>query len=476
MSDQKGSDDKVSPSDHKGSDKANQNQSGPTPGDNTESTETPPRTTPAGSSTGARSDSQISGPPRATGTGQPHSGGNGPSRPGGKDRARSGGKGLGLLAVLALLVALIALIAAGWLWYRGQQRLAAFNDRVDTVEVALESSVQDVVLPRLSQLQGRIESQASTNASQRETLATMQERLEATRLELSGLLQRLEGGDRRWQLLQIEDLLLTANRRLQLYNAPSDARAALKLANEAIANLNDPRLFKVRSRIVNGIAALNALPDPDVEGLALSLNAFIDQVPALPLASDVPDEYQSESGQAASDQAGGADIDLSSGWRHFLDSVGNALQQMVTIRRADGTQRALLPPDQVYFLRQNLLLKLQGARLALLNGNSEVYRASLASAVDWLQQYYVTDDPAVAAMIDRLNQMQNVKLDWQAPDISGSLIALRNYMRARGQEEPAGSESAANRNQPGETPAALSDQGDVGADSEATAPSGQGSE
>src|SRR5699024_520461 len=116
-------------------------------------------------------------------------------------------------------------------------------------------------------------------------------------------------------------------------------------------------------------------------------------------------------------------IDVSAGWQHFVDSVGTALHSMVTVRRADGTQAALLPPDQVYFLTQNLMLELRAARLALLEGNSTLYRDSLSTAVGWLQQYFDTGAPAVKTMIDRLGQMQNVKLDWQAPDISGSLAA-----------------------------------------------------
>src|SRR5699024_1753137 len=81
-------------------------------------------------------------------------------------------------------------------------------------------------------------------------------------------------------------------------------------------------------------------------------------------------------------------------------------------------------------------------RLALLEGNSTLYRESLSTAVEWLQQYFDGNNTAVKAMIDRLGQMQNVKLDWQAPDISGSLAALREYMQARSAENRAGQQQA----------------------------------
>src|SRR5699024_10084555 len=176
---------------------------------------------------------------------------------------------------------------------------------------------------------------------------------------------------------------------------------------------------------------------PDIGGLAMTLSAFVDQVPELPLASDMKTSYEPEeeaSTEAEETDTGDAGDEQASGWQRFKDTVGSAMQDMVTIRRSDGTQPALLPPDQVYFLRQNLMLELRAARLAVLEGETEQYRSSLKSAIEWLQEYYATEQSAVEAMLEQLKRMRNVELEWQAPVISGSLEALRDYIDARSEE------------------------------------------
>src|SRR5699024_6229017 len=100
---------------------------------------------------------------------------------------------------------------------------------------------------------------------------------------------------------------------------------------------------------------------------------------------------------ATGDESG---IDWTNGWHRFVRSVENAVRSMATIRRADGTQPALLPPDQVYFLTQNLMLELRAARVALLQGDTTLYRHSLTSATAWLKQYFDGNDSAVQAMLD----------------------------------------------------------------------------
>src|SRR5699024_579 len=350
----------------------------------------------------------------------------------------SGAGRLGVIvAVIALVIAIIALLGAAWVWQTDMKRMVDVNNRMATlqndvannVRERIESDINSSVKPQLSQLKSKLGQVADANDQQSKSVKQLRQQLNTTRTQMADLSQRLQGSTRRWQLNEIEHLLITANRRLQLYRAPDQARQALKLASQSIARINDPRLFDVRKEIIDEMAALDALPSPDIDGMAMTLTAFSKRVPDLPLASDVPDNFKPE---ASTDDDG---IDFDSGWKHFVDSVGTALQSMATIRRTDGTQPALLPADQVYFLTQNLMLELRSARLALLQGNNTQYRASLPTAIKWLQQYFDTDANSVSSMIEQLGQMQNIKLDWQPPDISASLVGLREYTHKRSKEK-----------------------------------------
>lgn len=373
--------------------------------------------------------------------------GNGPSRAasgGGQGEGKSGAIGL-VIAVVALVIALLAAAGAGWLWYRSQSTAAELSSRVNTVEKGMQANVQKVVMPRLSDMKEHIQS-LSSNVSglsdrldqRQKQVKQLQSQIRHVQTQNTQLADRLDGTHQRFIEQRIEALLVAANQRLRLYNDPVTAQQALKLADQAIQQAGDPRLYPVRRDIADEIAALKALPNPDVEGLSLKLSNLVKQVPTLPLATNVPSEYHNSqsnkgnAGDAKTDASSNAlsSIDVSRGWHHFVDSLGGALSSMVTVRRANGTQNApaLMAPDQAYFLTQNLQLQLRSAQLELLSRDTQAYQDSLSSAHDWIKQYFDNDASSVKAVLDTFNELSNVKLDWQAPDISASLSTLRSLM------------------------------------------------
>lgn len=363
-----------------------------------------------------------------------------------------------IIAVVALILALLAAVAAGVLWYRGQQRLAELDSRVNTVEKGLQKNVQKVVMPKLADMRDnmqqqsqRIDQLAGTLDQRQQQINQLEQSLQHVQARNNQLSDQLGGNHERFVEQRIALLLEAANQRLQVERDPEGARRALELADEAIQRAGDPQLHSVRAKIADEIAALKALPNTDVEGLSLRLANVISQIPKLPLDSNVPSSYQNQrSGESSSEgssqsqgQDGGfAGIRLSQKWHQFVDSVGNALTRMVTIRRANGTENApaLMAPDQAFFLTQNLQLQLRVARLALLDGNTQSYHDAIDEARGWIKRYFDTNNSQVASVLDELGQLSHVKLDWQAPDLSASLKTLRRIM-ARNQQaggEPSG--------------------------------------
>lgn len=369
-----------------------------------------------------------------TGAGE-QSGDNGRTNNKARKRKRGDrGRGGRVIGLLALLIALIALFAVLFLGYRGHQRLQTMEQRVAATQQTVENiraAAGDRVAELEAQLQSRLGRLANRLEQRDNAVSQLRQQLEQLRTQVAELSQLIQGGNRRWQLLQLERLLLTANRELQLEHNARGALQALKIVSQRLGQMNDPRLTDVRKKVINAIAELKALPNPDIQGLALKLAELSERVSEFPLASDIPDDY---SGGGSGDTDGGSGQASVPAWRHFLDSVTDALQGMFTIRRSGGDRIPLMPPEQAYFLRQNLQLKLQAARLALLQHNPRIYRASLSAAREWLQTYFDTSDPAVAAAIETLGHMQKVRIAWEAPDISGSLVALRAYLEQTGND------------------------------------------
>lgn len=360
-----------------------------------------------------------------------------------------GRRGAMVVAILALLLALLAIAAVVALGYLGHRRVDSLGQRVATAEQTVETTTQDVILPKISDLNARLDKLNNRIEQHGGALSRLRKDLHQTQRQLTKLTDRVMGGHRRWKLLELEDLLLAANRQLQLEHDPRGAKKALQIVSRQLAKLNDPRLFDIRRKVINEIAVLEAIPNPDIEGLVLKLTSLIERVDQFPLAASVPDEYhEHDNGHTG---ANARDVPA---WKHFLTSIREALEGMLAIRHSGtGPITPLMPPDQIFFLRQNLKLKLQAAKLALLRRNPQTYQASLAHARKWLREFFDTEDPAVAAAIEQLGQMAKVPIGWETPDITGSLTALRKFLdktrEPLGASSGGGNQASANQNHGG---------------------------
>jgi uncharacterized protein HemX len=121
-----------------------------------------------------------------------------------------------------------------------------------------------------------------------------------------------------------------------------------------------------------------------------------------------------------------------------LASLKNAMSDVVSVRRSDDAVTPLLPPDAAYFLRTNLTLQLQIARLAMLRGEQSLYEQSLDDAAQWLVEYYDTERPAVGSALDTIGELRNARFVAAQPDISSSLLLLRRYMALQARDRESG--------------------------------------
>jgi uroporphyrin-3 C-methyltransferase len=107
------------------------------------------------------------------------------------------------------------------------------------------------------------------------------------------------------------------------------------------------------------------------------------------------------------------------------------MKQLVRIENTGKDEIPLLPPDQEFFLRENLKLRLLSARLALLSRDENSYRQELKTAQLWTARYF--DGKAIqgARMLAELNKLASSNIIVKLPDISPSLQAVRNYRLTR---------------------------------------------
>ena len=336
-------------------------------------------------------------------------------------RAGSAGLWLALLDLLALL----ALGAAGFLAFQAlqgqgqaqEQRLETQRERISDLELAGQGREQ-----WRSQANSRLnetESQLQRLQRRQEHLSARQDGAESA---ISDLSERVKGGQNAWQRAEVEHLLLIANDRLQLSRDLDGATLALRLANERIAILSDPAYLPVREAIAGEISRLDAVPRVDLQAVALKLGSLAEQVQALPVRESGRGIFRAEA--ARSRQA------AEQRWyEQAWVAVQEAIASLVTVRRDVERREPLLPPDQEFYLRQNLRLQLESARLAALDRDAASYNAALRQAESWLQTYFDSERAGARASLRTLRELQGQTLKPALPDISGSLRALRAVER-----------------------------------------------
>ena len=100
---------------------------------------------------------------------------------------------------------------------------------------------------------------------------------------------------------------------------------------------------------------------------------------------------------------------------------------MVRLERIDRPEPPLLPPEQEFFLRENLKLRLLTARIALLQHDEASYRADLQTAEQWLRNYFDLRHRATQAALVNIQQLSSSNIVIELPDISESLGLLNRY-------------------------------------------------
>ncbi|MCP4301054.1 MAG: hypothetical protein GY783_10750 [Gammaproteobacteria bacterium] len=332
------------------------------------------------------------------------------------------------IAWLALLLSLTALAAVAYTVSRDW--LAASDTSTDDAVASLGnrlSATQDSLSAldaRISELDGRDSSAAAELEDLRqeldervESLSSLPARMSTLESSVSSLAGVSQGARDTWLLAEAEYYMQIANAQLQLANNPHLAALALRMADERVVQMSDPALIDVRRAVSDELAALDAMEKPDIAGTTMTLASLARVVESLPLDNTAGTDDVDE--QALDEEQSG----VSRAW----SSVKSAMSGLVKVTPPDQPKLALLSPDAEYFLRNNLALQLQSARLALLRGEQAAFEQTLDDTINLMSKYFDSESAQVASAQATLTEIRSSVFTTPAPDISGSLRLLRQF-------------------------------------------------
>ncbi len=320
------------------------------------------------------------------------------------------------LALLALLLALLALLATGMLW----QRLSGMREQL--ARQSADSAVQAVEARAIAR---QAQELARDTAARLAVSDIKLSEVALQRTQLEDLIQSLSRSRDENLVVDIESAVRLAQQQAQLTGSVEPLVAALKSADLRVTRAAQPRLAQLQRAIARDITRITAATVSDTPTLLARIDELLRMADELPLSNAVAAVSASgmlkrESGEI-----------VPSWWERILTLVGEEARNLLRVSRIEQPDAALLSPEQSFFVRENIKLKLLNARLGLLARQLESARADMASASASLNKYF---DPAARktqAAASLLQQIQAQMKTMELPRVDDTLAALTTAAAGR---------------------------------------------
>jgi uroporphyrin-3 C-methyltransferase len=306
-------------------------------------------------------------------------------------------------------------------------------------EVAQRLQTGDTLNSQTKLIADRLDDELRSMQAKLAMLEARQLESQSQQIALEQLYRDLAKNRDDWALAEIEQVLSTASQQLQLAGNVRGALIALQNADARLSRADRPQFITIRRAIAQDVDKLKSLPSVDLTGIAVRLDALIAQVDSMALLSDEePAAVAPPKARASAKLKGGQKATPAQDWRSGLQErwsawtadLWNDVRQLVRVRTVTKPEALLLTPEQAFFARENVKLRLLNARVALLSRNDSAFRSDLAEADQALQRYFDTADRHTQAGRELIRQLRESVLSIEMPTLSNSLAAVRQT-RAR---------------------------------------------
>ncbi len=320
------------------------------------------------------------------------------------------------VAVVGLLI--LSMVAVVLAYQTHQQLRDLERELVARQQVSQDLATEARALARQAQ------DVARESAARTAVLETRLAEVSLQRNQLDDLLQALSRSRDENVLIEIEAGIRVALQQAGLTGSAEPLVSALKSADERLQRLNQPRLERVRRAIALDVERVRAVAVADVPSLVARLDEAARLADDLPLLSS-PGAGVAERAAAEAAQVPRADTGWPERGRDLAAHVWQELRSLVRVTRIDQPEAMLIAPEQAFFLRENLKLRLLNARLALLSRQFDTVQADVRQAQQALDRYFDPRSRRVMQVADTLRQVQTQARASQLPRPDETLSALQ---------------------------------------------------
>lgn len=334
--------------------------------------------------------------------------------------AGSGASSKLTLFLIALAVGALLLSLSLWMRLSSiQEALARQSLDATTASVegrTLAKAAQDAVKDIASR-QALLENKLSEVALQRGQLEELMQSLSRSRDENL--------------VVDVDSALRLAQQQANLTGSLEPLLAALRSAEQRVSRSAQPRLAPLQRSLAKDIERVKSANVADTPSLLIKLDELVRLVDDMPLANAVavantPKASTLPTRSVAADAASGSGLLAQAPqWlKMMVGAIREEARALVRVSRIDTPEAALLSPEQSFFARENLKLKLLNARLALLARQFDTTRSDLRNASKLVERYFDVNTRAVQQSASLMTQLQTQLQRAEQPRIDDTLAAL----------------------------------------------------
>ena len=227
-----------------------------------------------------------------------------------------------------------------------------------------------------------------------------------------------------WILAEVEYLIALAGRKIWLEKDIKTAIALLVAADQRIVELNDASLSPLRGALLEDINTLEALPNRYSDCFFLALVSLERRVDKLRSSSLIMPDAGDHSATELSTDINDWDSNLKKSWNVFIDSF-------ITVNKRESKIKALLSPEQSWYLQEHLRNNLAKAEFAIYREQQNVYDIALQNTLTLLDNYYDIKDNSTGHFYKAVQRLSKRKVSINYPDQLKSAPLLERVIELR---------------------------------------------
>jgi len=334
-------------------------------------------------------------------------------------------------------------VASAVLAWKADQRVASLEQEL--VRRQQDSSTQSAEARMLA----KQAQQGMTDATAKVALLEARVAETATqRGQLEDLIQSLSRSRDENVLGDIEQAVRVALQQTAITGSAEPLVATLKQSDERLARYNQPRLEGVRRAIARDLDRVKATNVTDISSLGIKLDEAVRMVDDLPLVAAIEARSRETAARvapgssaraaatapttSAAPAASSASAPNGAFWPTRVNDVVNDIaarvwgeaRSLIRVTRIDTPEAMLIAPEQAYFLKENLKLRLLNARLALLSRQFETAQSDLQVAQSSLDRFFDRSNKRTALATDLVKQVAAQARHVGVPRPDDTLAAL----------------------------------------------------